>query len=98
MKSVEDAGQTEKKLRTCVTSLKSGFATEKDCIASFELNPIDEHSKGREIVVEQERALDTLKDQLRAMEEILRQVCAKLTVATSELETLHPRVEKSKKC
>lgn len=97
LKTVEKAAQVEEKLRPRVTSLVLELRTEKDCIARFEEDCIDEHTEDREAAVGRQKALGALKDQLSDMVGTLRQVRAALTVASDKLETLCFRSENAKK-
>lgn len=73
-KTVVEAAQVKKELRTRVTSLVSELKAENDCTSRFEEDCIDENAEDSETVAERQKALDTLEDQLRGKEGTLRQM------------------------
>lgn len=66
---------------------------EKECIVRYEEDRLDAHTEDQEAVVAQQMVLDALRDQLRNKDGTLRQVRTKLTVVTSELETMRLRAK-----
>lgn len=94
-KTVADAAQVQKVLRTRVTSLESAIKAEKDRIAIFEEDRVDKNVADRDVFIERQKAHDALKDQLKKKEKTMRQIRAEPSVATSELEKLHLRAKKA---
>lgn len=95
--TVENVAQIEKKLCTRVTLLVLELKVEGDSIARLKEGHIDERIRGREAVVERQKAVDALENQLRDKEGTLRQVRARLMFVISETETLRHRREKAEK-
>lgn len=77
-------------------SLVTVLKVEKYHIAPFEEDRLGAHTEDQKVVPPRQKVLVALKNQLRDKEGNLRQVRAKLTVSTSELNMFRLKAEKVK--